>query len=227
MHVHGGPTQGPPKPERAVEDLTRWMVMVKAGHAWAGSTFREGGMAMRAAAEDTERLRRIFVAHVGTPKRTILHGQSWGAMVAAKGADRYAADAIGRSPYDGVLLTSGVLGGARSYDFLLDLRAVFQQVCGNHPRPDEAPYPLWPGLPEGSKLPQAELRTRVDECLGLDRPASARTAEEVRRGRTIAEAVRIPESSIFGHLARATWDFQELARRHGNRPAMGNKGSSA
>jgi len=48
-----------------------------------------------------------------------------------------------RPPYDAVLLTSGVLaGGTRSYDFRLDLRVVYQAVCGNHPRPDEAQYPL-------------------------------------------------------------------------------------
>jgi alpha-beta hydrolase superfamily lysophospholipase len=182
-------------------------------------------MAVGAAAEDTERLRRIFVAHVGTPKRTILHGQSWGAMVAAKGADRYAAGAIGRSPYDGVLLTNGVIGGSRSYDFRLDLRAVYQHVCGNHPRPDEPAYSLWAGLPEGARLTPAELRSRIDECLGLDRSASARTPDQVRKGRTIAEAVRVPESSIPGHLARATWDFQELARRYGNLPVMGNVGA--
>jgi hypothetical protein len=35
LHAHGGPTQGPPKPERAVEDLTRWSIMVRVGHAWA------------------------------------------------------------------------------------------------------------------------------------------------------------------------------------------------
>lgn len=225
LHAHGGPTQGPPKPERAVEDLTRWSIMVRAGHSWAGSTFREGGMAVRAAAEDTERLRHIFVAHVGAPKRTILHGQSWGAMIAARGADLYGSAKFGRPAYDGVLLTSGVLGGARSYDFRLDLRAVYQHVCGNHPRPGEPAYPLWAGLPEGARLTPAELRSRVDECLGLDRPASARTAEEVRKGKTIAEAVRIPESSIFGHLVRATWDFQEMARRYGDRPVMGNEGA--
>ena len=38
--------------------------MVKAGYAWAGSTFRQGGVAVRDAAEDTERLRGIFEAAV-------------------------------------------------------------------------------------------------------------------------------------------------------------------
>ena len=71
LHAHGGPLLSAPSPRRAVEDLERWAVMVKAGHAWAGSTFHQGGVAVRAAAEDTERLRGIFLRHVGQPTRVI------------------------------------------------------------------------------------------------------------------------------------------------------------
>jgi hypothetical protein len=42
MHAHGGPETGPPKLERSEEDLKRWAVTVKAGYAWAGSTYRRG-----------------------------------------------------------------------------------------------------------------------------------------------------------------------------------------
>ena len=86
LHAHGGPELGPPTLERGAEDLTRWSIFARAGYAWAGSTFRQGGVAVSAAAEDTERLRGIFVDASGTPRRTVLHGQSWGARVAARGA---------------------------------------------------------------------------------------------------------------------------------------------
>ena len=147
VHAHGGPTLGEPQPARAVEDLTRWSIMVKAGYAWAGTSFAQGGVAVRAAAADVERMRRIVVAQIGQPRRTILHGQSWGAGVAAVGASAYGgAAADGRFPYDAVLLTNGVLGGgSRSYDFRLDLRVVYQYLCSNHPRADEPAYPLWQG----------------------------------------------------------------------------------
>jgi hypothetical protein len=87
MHAHGGPETGPPKLERSAEDLKRWAVTVKAGYAWAGSTYRRGGYGVTMAAEDTERLRQIFVRHFGQPRRTLLHGQSYGAGVAAKAAE--------------------------------------------------------------------------------------------------------------------------------------------
>lgn len=224
VHAHGGPLLGAPRPERADEDLKRWAVTLKAGYAWAGSVFRQGGEAVRSAAEDSERLRRIFVEHVAQPRRTLLHGQSWGAGVAAKAAELYAAPGM-KSPYDGVLLTSGVLGGAtRSYDFRLDLRVVYQYLCHNHPRPDELQYPLWMGLPKDSTLTRAQLAARVDECLGLSKPAQ-RSAEQQRRVRTIERVIRIPESSILSHLTWATWHFQDIVlNRTGGRNPFSNEG---
>lgn len=227
LHAHGGPELGEPKPERSAEDLTRWAIMVKAGYAWAGSTFAQGGVEVRKAAQDTERLRRIFLQHVAKPQRTILHGQSWGASVAAQGAEMFATAAGGRSPYDAVLLTSGVLGGGtRSYDFRLDLRVIYQAVCGNHPRADEAPYPLWQGLPAGSTLTRAELAKRVDECTGIRSQPQARTEAQRRNLKTLLETVRIPERSLVGHLNWGTWHFQDIVwkRLDGGNP-FGNIGA--
>src|SRR5205085_6503176 len=140
-------------------------------------------------------------AQVAVPKRTVLHGQSWGASVAAKGAEMFATAQNGKSPYDAVLLTSGVLGGGtRSYDFRLDLRVIYQAVCGNHPRPDEPAYPLWQGLPPGSTLTRAELARRVDDCTGVRKKPEQRSAEQQRRLSTLLSTVRIPERSLIGHL---------------------------
>ena len=220
VHAHGGPTLGEPKASRADEDIERWAITVRAGYAWAGSVFRQGGVAVRSAAEDTERVRRIFVQHVGQPTRTLLHGQSWGANVAAKAAEMYAGPGM-RSPYDAVLLSSGVLaGGTRSYDFRLDLRVVYQYLCNNHPRSDEPQYPLWMGLPAESKLTRAELNARVEECLATRKPAAQRTPEQARKLKTIVDVIRIPESSVAAHLAWATWHFQDIAqnRTQGRNP---------
>ncbi|MCW5634649.1 MAG: hypothetical protein KIT17_15045 [Rubrivivax sp.] len=214
VHAHGGPTLGEPKAERADEDIKRWAITVRAGHAWAASVFRRGGVAVRSAAEDTERVRRMFVEHVAKPRRTLLHGQSWGAGVAAKAAEMYP------QSWDGVLLTSGVVGGgARSYAFRLDLRAVYQAQCNNHPRPDEPAYPLWMGLPKDAKLTRAELAARVDECLGVRKPPAQRTPDQARRLKTIVDVIRIPEGSVLAHLNWATWHFQDIAL---NRTGGGN-----
>ncbi|MGM9486470.1 hypothetical protein [Ideonella sp. YS5] len=229
VHAHGGPTLGAPKAERVDEDLQRWSVMLRAGYAWAGSSFRQGGVAVLSAAEDTERLRRLFVDHVGTPRYTVLHGQSWGASVAARAAERYGHASAGqRAPYDAVLLSSGVLGGGtRSYDFRLDLRVVYQALCHNHPRADEPAYPLWQGLPAAASLTRAQLTQRVNECLALDRPAAQRTAEQRRKVETLTHVIRIPESALVPHLAWATWHFQDIAQHRvgGGGSPFGNIGA--
>jgi len=219
VHAHGGPELGTPTLARGAEDLQRWAVMVKAGYAWAGSTYRRGGYGVTVAAEDTERLRQLFVERFGKPRRTVLHGQSYGAGVAAR-----AAELVGPPAYDGVLLTSGVLGGGNNaYEFRLDLRVVYQQVCRNHPKPDEPAYPLWQGLPPDSKLTRAELAERVKECTGVGLPAAQRTPAQVARLHTILSVVHIPERSLLGHLNWATWLFQDLTqKRLGGRNPFGN-----
>lgn len=223
MHAHGGPFLGEPTAKRVEEDLQRWSIMPRAGYAWAASSFRQGGVAVRAAAEDTERLRRLFIQHVAQPKLTFLHGQSWGAGVAAKGGEMFTQG----KPYDALLLSNGVIaGGTRSYDFRLDLRVVYQYLCGNHPRPDEPQYPLWQGLPEGSKLSSADLAQRSKDCLGLGLPAASRSTEQARKLKTLVDVIRIPESSVQGHLNWATFHFQDIAsKRTQGRNVFGNIGA--
>src|SRR5256885_15329358 len=72
MHAHGGPELGAPRSERTAQDLARWSVWGHAGYAWAGSSYRPGGVGGRSAAEDVERLRRIFGRVVAAPSRTVL-----------------------------------------------------------------------------------------------------------------------------------------------------------
>lgn len=219
VHAHGGPELGTPKPERPREDLHRWSIWTRLGHAYAGSGFRQGGVAVRSAAEDTERVRTLAIERFGAPKRTILHGQSWGASVAARAAELFP------KSWNAVLLTSGVLGGgSRSYDFRLDLRAVYQAICGNHPLPDEPDYPLWQGLPRDAKLTRAALAARVDDCTGVRRKREERSEAQQRRLKAIVETIRIPESSLIGHLNWGTWHFQDIAfERTGGRNPFDNQ----
>ncbi|MDM0016349.1 hypothetical protein [Variovorax saccharolyticus] len=226
MHAHGGPELGAPTLARTTEDLQRWAVTVKAGYAWAGSSYRRGGYGVTMAAEDTERLRAWFVQNFGAPRRTVLHGQSYGAGVAAKTAEMYARVDGRKGPYDGLLLTSGVLGGGtRSYDYRLDLRVVYQSICKNHPLPSEPAYPLWQGLPRDSKLSTAELARRIDDCTGVRKPAAERSAQQRENLDAILETIRIPERSLVGNMNWSTFLFRDLVleRLDGGNP-FGNIG---
>ena len=233
VHAHGGPELGTAKRERAAEDATRWAIWSRAGYAYAGSGFRQGGVAVRSAAEDTDRVRALFVAQWGQPKITVLHGQSWGAGVAARTAEIFNSPVNSKPVYDAVLLTSGVLGGgSQSYNFRLDLRVVYQAVCNTHPKPDEPAYPLWQGLPVSSTLTRAELAARVDACTGILQKPANRSAAQQRNLATLIDVIGITESTLLGHMNWATWHFQDIVfNRLSGRNPFGNdevlyKGSS-
>ncbi|WP_103502739.1 MULTISPECIES: DUF6351 family protein [unclassified Streptomyces] len=212
LHAHGGPGLGEgADPERSPGDLERWAVMVEEGYAWAGSSYRRGGYGTRMAAEDTENVRQEFVAAFGEPELTLLHGQSWGGNVAAKTAEVYGS---AKGPYDGLLLTNGVLaGGSRGYDYRVDLRAVYQFYCGNHPRPEEQQYPLWQGYPAGTSMTTADLRARVQECTGHLSAPQERTALQQRNLDDILAVTGIPESTLESHLRFATNTFSDIVNK--------------
>ena len=214
VHAHGGPRLGAPKLEDSGRDLARYRAMLEAGYAWIGSSYRRGGYGVRSAAADVENSRRLFVAHWGEPARILLHGQSWGGNVAGKVAETYALDLEGRPNYHAVLTTNGVMtGGSRAYGFRADLRAVYQYYCGNHPKPDEAQYPLWQGLPADVRLPRAELERRVDACTGVSLPPRRRTPAQSARLADILAVTGIAEQSLVAHLAWATYSFRDLVQR--------------
>jgi pimeloyl-ACP methyl ester carboxylesterase len=217
VHAHGGPSLGTPQVSRADEDIKRWAITVREGHAWAGSVFRQGGFAVTTAAEDTERVRQIFLTHVAKPRRTLLHGQSWGAMVATRAAELFP------KSWDGILLTSGVVAGPTTYDFRLDLRAIYQHLCNNLPRPDEPQYSLTIGLPVDSKLTNAEMTTRVDECLGVRKPAAQRTPTQAQKLKTIVDVLKIPESSVIGHLNWGHFTLRDVVIKNGGVSPFGNE----
>lgn len=214
MHAHGGPRLKPVGRDSSLEDLERFAVTVRQGFAWAGSSYRRPGYGVRMAAEDTENLRRIFIKAFGQPARTILHGQSWGGNVAAKGIELYARNADGTRNYDGAVLTNGMLaGGTRNYLHRADLRAVYQYYCNNHPRPDEPQYPLWMGLPAESKLTPKELAERVNECTGVKLPAAQRTEAQRRNLANILGVIKVPERTLTGHMNWSTFLFRDVVQR--------------
>lgn len=230
MHAHGGPNLGKASITRVEEDASRWAVMPATGYAWAGTSYRRGGYGVTMAADDMEDLRQWFVQQFGQPRRMVLHGQSYGADVASVAAERYGSQpvrAVGtasRTALDGVLLTSGVLGGGvDAYTMRLDLRAVYQYYCQNHPLPTEPQYPLWQGLPEGAKLDRAELERRVHDCTGNNKPAAERTPVQTQRLQGILAATPVTEKSLNGHLNWATFLFRDLTQlRLGNRNPFDN-----
>ncbi|MDY6947676.1 MAG: hypothetical protein SXG53_18360, partial [Pseudomonadota bacterium] len=217
VHAHGGPSLNAPEIGEAIEDMQRFDVFVRNGYAWVSSTYRRGGYGVRMAASDVDQSRKLFRQAFGKPRRTVLHGQSYGGNVAAKVAELYALDVQGAPNYDGVMLTSGVLaGGTRAYGFRADLRAVYQYYCRNLPSSDEPSYPVWQGLPADSTLTRPRIQQRVAACTGVDLEPAQRNPEQTRRLRNIVSVTGIPEKQLLAHMSWATLMFRDLVQERLN-----------
>jgi alpha-beta hydrolase superfamily lysophospholipase len=225
VHIHGGPRMAAPHPHTSDEDLLRYAEFLREGWAFAATSRRRAGFAIRRAAEDTENARRAAVEALGQPRLTVLHGQSWGAAVAAKAIETMNAPGPeGRRPWDAALLTSGVLAGpSRAYDMRVDLRAAFQAACGTHPAPHETPYPVTIGQPEGQRMTRDEVIGRYLACTGAELAPEARTAAQRQALSDLVAASRIPEWALPGHLWYATQVFADIAHTlTGGKSPFGN-----
>jgi hypothetical protein len=213
VHMYGGPRMRTPDAKMTDEDLERFIETVREGYAWVATSRRRGGFGVTQGAEDADNARKMYIAAFGQPRFTIAHGQSWGGNVGAILIEKFnAPDASGKRPYDGAMLTSGVLAGAtRGYDMRLDVRAAFQAVCGVHPAPGEQAYPLGIGLPAGSAVTRQQVTKWFNDCTGADKKVEERSDAQKRALADIAAASRIPAGALLGHIQWATFVFQDIA----------------
>jgi hypothetical protein len=226
VFAHGGPFLVPPTANSSANDVARFAFLVKSGHAWVGSSFRREGYGVQMAVADSEDARRFFVERIGKPRHTIMHGQSYGGMVAAKLIEAHAKNSDGSLAYDGALFNSGFMAGAPlGYEFRADLRAVYQYYCKNLPGPDEPPYPLWSGLPAESKLTLKDLGAAIDACTGIEHPAEARSDIQKKNLANIIGVMRFSEAMLVRHMQAATFTYRDIAERITNgRSAFSNIG---
>src|SRR5688572_3229889 len=71
-------------PRTVATALGAGRVLMADGFAFAASNFRATLPLARDAAEDTENLRQLFVRTFGTPRRTVVYGNSYGGLVTAR-----------------------------------------------------------------------------------------------------------------------------------------------
>jgi len=211
---HGGPATVPPTATTSQNDLAKYSFGVRLGYAWIASSYRREGYGVLMAAEDSDQARRFFIDRIAKPRRTIYHGASYGGLVGAKLIEAYAKGADGGVNYDGALFNSGyVVGTPVGHQFRADLRVVYQYYCKNLPGPDEAQYPFWGGLAEGSKMTLKQLGVLVDACTGVAHPATERTELQKQNLANILGVIRVPENMLIRHMQAATILFREIADR--------------
>jgi hypothetical protein len=233
VFAHGGPSLLPPTPNGSRSDLEKYSFAVRRGFAWVASSYRREGYGVAMAAEDSDNARKFFIARIGKPQRTILHGASYGGLVGAKLIETYAKNPDGSLNYDGAFLSSGAVTGATlNYQHRVDLRAVYQYYCKNLPRPDEAAYPLWHGVAPDSKMTLKDLDAIVDECTGVGHPAVSRNEPQKQNLANILGVMGYPENLLVRHMQAATLLFRDIVKNTtgGRNPfsnvGVGYKGSS-
>jgi len=226
VFAHGGPSLEPAKPDSSKGDLTKYAAEVERGFAWVASSYRREGYGVQMAADDTDDARKFFIARIAKPKRTLLHGASYGGLVATKLIEKYAKNTDGTLNYDGVFLNSGLVSGsAVGYEFRADLRVVYQYYCKNLPRSGEPQYPLWKGIAAESKITAKELEARVDECTGVTKPAAMRTDQQKQHLANIVGVMGFSPAMLVRHMQSATFIFRDIDQRIANgKPAFTNMG---
>jgi hypothetical protein len=214
VFAHGGPSLAPASAQSSKGDLSKYAVEVERGFAWVGSSYRREGYGVQMAAADTDDARKFFIARIAKPRRTLIHGASYGGLVAAKLVESFAKNVDGALTYDGAFLNSGLVSGsAVGYEFRADLRAVYQYYCKNLPRRGEQQYPLWLGLPPASKMTVKEMESRVDECTAASKPVSERSELQKQNLANIIGVMGFPERTLSRHMQSATFIFRDIAAR--------------
>lgn len=226
VFAHGGPSLVPPTANGSRSDLDKYSYAVRRGFAWVASTYRREGYGVAMAAADSDDARKFFIARIGKPQHTILHGASYGGLVGAKLIETYAKNPDGSLNFDGAFLNSGALTGATlNYQHRVDLRAVYQYYCKNMPRADEAQYPLWNGVAPDSRMTLGELDTVVDECTGVGHPAAARSEPQKRNLANILGVMGYPENLLVRHMQAGTLLFRDIVKNTtGGRNPFSNMG---
>lgn len=118
------------------------------GFAFAQSAYRAQGWAVKEAVEDTEALRRHFIANYGKPSETYVMGHSMGAVITLATIEKHPDIYQGAMPLCGPL--NAILNGLqeRVFDMLVTFDHLFPDVVGS-----------LVNLPRGSRLnvPKAKL----------------------------------------------------------------------
>ncbi len=189
LYTHGYTPEGgkPPQPTSA---QTFREIFLSRGFAFAASDYSRQGWAVKEGIEETEALRRHFVAKHGQPSETYITGHSMGGHIAMAILERQP------EAYQGGLPLCGPLGGALDFltagpfDMLVTFEAIFPGTIGS-------PYEARPGTGE-----------KIKAALAANPERSARFAEHYDRN----------VSQLTGALTLFHTLVTELKSRAGGEP---------
>ena len=191
LYTHGYTVAGTKPPNQAAPNMKALRdVFLSRGFAFGASDYSVQGWAVKEAIEDTEALRRYFIAKHGAPSDTYITGHSMGGHITMAIIERYP------EAYQGAMPMCGPLGAA--IDFLnngaFDMLVVFEA--------------LFPGTIGSPYEPSLATAGKVKAAVAANPERALRYAQ--RHARTVAQ---LPGALALYHAV-----IGELKQRAGGEP---------
>lgn len=173
------------------------------GYAVAASSYQQSGWALFKTKNDLQNLMNAFESHFGAPRFVFVTGASLGGIVTAQAVEEaHLGDVVG------ALSLCGAVAGSRNWDGALDLRLVYDSVCGGVPGaaiPGGAE-----GLPANFPFTSTQLAVAVNTCTGILLPPALRTPGQQANLAKILSITQLPESFLLTDMGFATFAMSDL-----------------
>jgi hypothetical protein len=182
-------------------------LMLSEGYAVAASSYSQCCWTLFTTQQDLNRLVGIFEANFGAPDNLILHGGSLGGIVTAQGVEK-----LGGVPVIGAYPVCGALAGSRAWDGAIDLRLVYDAICGSVPGaalPGGATGLPSPGFPAGG-LSNTAIAIAVNACTGILTPPAFQTPGQIARRNQLIAVTSLPVSFILTDMVFVTNGLSNL-----------------
>ncbi len=169
------------------------------GYAVAATGHSMSGWTLFNSKKDTERMVDVFSAEFGAPTDVYVHGFSLGGIVSAQLVEKLqGVNIVGAYPL------CGALAGSRLWDGGIDLRLIYEVICGGvAPMPGPATGLPSPGHP-GHPFSQFDTLLSVNACMGIPFGGIGDPVGEFTRLVQFATVTQIPFVGIPGDMVFAT-----------------------
>ena len=165
------------------------------GYAVAASGHSMSGWVLFNSKRDTERMVDVFTAEFGAPADVYVAGFSLGGIVTAQLVEKLqGVNIVGAYPL------CGALAGSRLWDGGIDLRLIYDEICGGvAPIPGSATGLPSPGHPS---FPWSQFATALstNACMGVPFGGAGDPVNEAIRRAQFAAVTQLPESAISGDV---------------------------
>jgi len=162
------------------------------GYAVAASSYSQCCWALFETKRDIERMVDVFIDEFGKPTHVFISGGSLGGIVTAQLVEKLEGlNIVGAYP------VCGALAGSRQWDGAIDVRLVYDVICGGvAPIPGGATGLPAPGHPD-SPIKNINVLLATNDCLGVPfTPPQFVTPEQAARLAQFVAVTQLPESFI-------------------------------